>query len=100
MFRRRTPPTDPVRLRFEGREIVAERGDSLAAALLAAGVDHFRSSPVSGQPRAPFCMIGACFECLLEVDGEPNRQACLVRVREGMEVRVQQGARGGERGEC
>ncbi len=92
MFKRRHKIADPVRIRFAGREIVAARGDSVAAALLAAGVDCFRETPLSGARRAPFCMIGNCFECLLEIDGTPNRQSCLVTVREGMCIEVQRGA--------
>jgi D-hydroxyproline dehydrogenase subunit gamma len=98
MFERIEPVSDPVTLYFEDRQIVAQRGDSVAAALLAAAVTTFRITSKSGLPRAPLCMIGNCFECLVEIDGEPNRQACRVRVEQGMRVRVQQGMRdaGGE----
>ncbi|UWR13367.1 (2Fe-2S)-binding protein [Sulfitobacter mediterraneus] len=58
-------------------------GANLAAALLAAGVDVFRHTPVSGAPRAPFCMMGACFDCLVEINGV-TRQACMLEVIEGM----------------
>ena len=75
-----------VRFTFDGREIEAREGDSLAAALLAAGVGPIRASVVSGEPRAPYCMMGVCFECLVEIDGLANRQACMVRVRPGMQV--------------
>lgn len=81
-----------VRLTFEGREIEAREGDSVAAALLAAGVGPIRESVVSGEPRAPYCMMGVCFECLAEIDGVPNRQACMVPVRDGMTVARQRGA--------
>ena len=91
MFRRLHKIHDPVRITFAGRELIAERGDSVAAALLAAGADCFRRAPVSGAPRAPFCMIGNCFECLLEIDGQPNRQSCMITVAEGMHVRPQRG---------
>jgi predicted molibdopterin-dependent oxidoreductase YjgC len=93
MYRRTHKISEPVRLNFEGREIVAQRGDSVAAALLAAGVEYFRVMPDSGALRAPFCMIGNCFECLLEIDGQANRQGCMVAVRDGMRVNVQRGAR-------
>lgn len=93
MFERIEPISDPVTLFFEGREITAQRGDSVAAALLAASVTTFRISSRSGKPRAPMCMIGNCFECLVEIDGEANRQACRVRVEHGMRVRVQHGMR-------
>lgn len=88
-----TGQTATVHLTFEGREIEAREGDSVAAALLAAGVRAIRESVVSGEPRAPYCMMGVCFECLAEIDGVPNRQACMVRVRAGMKVRRQSGAR-------
>ena len=68
-------------------------GRSVAAALLAAGVARFRATPVSGAPRAPFCMMGACFECLVEIDGVPSRQSCMVEVKAGMRIRSQEGAR-------
>lgn len=99
MFKRIHPVTDPVSIRFDGREIIAQRGDCVAAALLADGVIAFRTSPLSGAPRGPLCMIGNCFECLVEIDGEPNQQACRVSVREGMQVRTQRGMRGAGQGD-
>jgi len=48
---------------------------------------------VDGAPRAPYCMMGVCFECLVTIDGVGSRQACLVRVAEGMRVEIQAGAR-------
>nr|WP_231934063.1 (2Fe-2S)-binding protein [Bordetella bronchialis] len=81
-----------VRIRFEGTSLAVPEGVSLASALLMSGVRAFRSTPVSGAPRAPYCMMGVCFECLVEIDGRPGRQSCLVPVREGMVVRRQEGA--------
>jgi len=83
----------PVSLTFEGQPIVARPGDTVAAAMLAAGHFTGRTTPVSGAPRGPFCMMGACFECLVEIDGEPNWQACMTPVAEGMQVRRMAGAR-------
>ena len=77
---------------FEGERIAALRGDSVAAALLAAGVDRFRKSAVSGSERGPYCLMGVCFECLVEIDGMGNQQACLRLVRNGMRVARQDGA--------
>lgn len=77
---------------FEGGSLTAETGDSVASALLAAGETVFRTTPVSGTGRGPFCMMGVCFECLVEIDGVPNRQACMTPVRSGMTVRRQRGA--------
>ena len=82
-----------IEVEFDGRPITVPGQCSVAAALLAAGVTRFRSTPVSGAPRAPYCMMGVCFECLLEIDGIANRQACLVTVQPGMKIRSQEGAR-------
>ena len=78
---------------FDERPIEARTGDSVAVALLAAGITTTRTTPVSGAPRGPYCMIGACFECLAEVNGRPNVQTCMKRVRDGMRIRRQDGAR-------
>ncbi len=87
------PAAGPVAITFEGEAVAAREGDTVAAALLAAGLAATRATPVSGAPRGAFCLMGACFECLVEIDGEPNRQGCMVEVRDGMAVRRMQGAR-------
>ncbi|AHK46975.1 putative sarcosine oxidase-like protein, alpha subunit (plasmid) [Ensifer adhaerens OV14] len=92
--------TDKLSFTFDGKTLWAERGDTLALALLAAGVDVFRKSAVGGVPRAPYCLMGVCFECLVTVDGVQNRQSCLIEVREGMVVASQQGARTLTEREC
>jgi NADH dehydrogenase/NADH:ubiquinone oxidoreductase subunit G len=61
------------------------QGANLAAALLAAGVPVFRDTPISGAPRGPFCMMGACFDCLIEIEGT-TRQACMIEVTDGLEI--------------
>ena len=61
--------------------------------MLAAGIDHGRTTPVSGAPRAPYCMMGVCFECLVTIDGTGNRQGCLIAIEGGMLVETQKGAR-------
>ena len=91
MFKRLYEPKTAVNFDFEGETVSAAEGETVAAALLAHGVGHTRRSVVSSSPRAPYCMIGACFECLVEIDGRPNRQACLTPVRAGMRVRRQDG---------
>lgn len=73
-------------IHWNGRAIEARTGDNLAAILLADGETEFRRTPASGQARGPFCMMGSCFDCLLTVDGEPNRQACMTTVTDGMVV--------------
>ena len=85
-----------VTLHVQGRPVTARAGDTLAVALLNAGVVPFRQTPVSGQPRAPLCLMGVCFECLVEVDGQQNEQSCMIEVCDGMQVRLQIGARRAE----
>ncbi|MGO4171933.1 (2Fe-2S)-binding protein [Bosea sp. TAF32] len=77
---------------FGGTTVPAREGENLAAAILRAGIKSFRSTPRSGASRGPYCMMGVCFECLVTVDGRPNRQACLETVRAGMVVEPQAGA--------
>lgn len=83
-----------VTIEFEGRPMEVPAGISVAAAVMSRGITHTRTTPVSGSPRAPYCQMGVCFECLMEIDGIPNRQACMTPVKSGMQVRRQQGARG------
>jgi predicted molibdopterin-dependent oxidoreductase YjgC len=87
MFRRLSEAPTDTTIYLDDRPIPATAGESVAAALLAAGVTVFRSCPVTDEPRAPHCMIGNCYECLLEIDGVPDRQSCLVPVASGMRVR-------------
>lgn len=70
----------------EGRPVRVPPGASAAAAVFAAGFRSIREHPVGGEERAPYCMIGVCFDCLAEIDGVPNRQSCMVEVRQGMRV--------------
>lgn len=81
-----------VTLEIDGRRASVPAGISVAAAVLMCGLRQTRITPVTGAPRAPYCMMGACFDCLMEIDGLPSRQACLVTVAEGMRVRSQRGA--------
>lgn len=68
-------------------------GTSLAIALMEASIVPLRYTPVSNAPRSPLCLMGVCFECLCEVNGNQNTQACMVPVAEGMQVRLAHGAR-------
>jgi predicted molibdopterin-dependent oxidoreductase YjgC len=83
----------PVRITVEGRPVHCRAGDSVAAALFAAGVIACRDTAVSEVPRGPYCMMGVCYDCLVNIDGMANQQACMTPVRAGMAVRRQIGAR-------
>lgn len=83
----------PVEIFIEGQKFTAHEGDTVAAALLASGIDARRSTAVSGAPRLPYCMMGVCFDCLVTVDGVGNRQGCLIPVAPGMKIEIQKGKR-------
>lgn len=89
---------DLVQFTFDGVPVTAQAGIPLAAALLAQSGEASRTTR-GGAGRSAFCMMGVCFDCLVEVDGIPNTQACMTLVREGMVVRRQIGMRGLNRGD-
>ena len=82
-----------VTIAVDGLPVSARAGDTVAAALLAAGFQAFRTTGVSGGSRGPYCMMGVCFDCLVAIDGVGSRQACLAQVREGMRIETQRGRR-------
>lgn len=85
------PPGVPVTV--DGHTVRARVGDSVATVLLLAGRIGVRTATVSGAPRGPYCLMGACFDCAVTIDDQPNRQACLVTVAPGMRVETARGAR-------
>ena len=93
MFKRLADTGAAVAITVDGKRVDARSGDTVAAALIAAGFDHCRTTPVTGAPRAPYCLMGVCFECLVTIDGVGSRQGCLVPVRDGMVVETQEGKR-------
>jgi hypothetical protein len=80
--------TEAVTFTFDGRPMTAEAGQTVGAALLVAGVRSWRRTRAGGRPRGLFCGIGACFDGLVDVNGDRALRACLVPVREGDEVRT------------
>jgi predicted molibdopterin-dependent oxidoreductase YjgC len=76
---------------FDGRPVPFRPGQSVGAALTAAGVRSWRTTRVAARPRGLFCGIGVCFDCLVVVDGRPNERACLVPADADMRVETQEG---------
>lgn len=76
---------------FDGRAVRFEPGQTVGAALMAAGVRSWRTTRVHGRPRGLFCGIGICFDCLVDVDDAPNQRACVTPAEDGMRVRTQEG---------
>ena len=94
MFRPRSDtPAATIAVEVEGRTVLVPEGASAAAAVLVAGLRSIRETPVEGSERAPYCMMGVCFDCLAEIDGVSNRQSCMVEARPGMRIRRQIRAR-------
>lgn len=92
MFKKLDTDAAPtIRFTFNGRQVDANEGDTIATALLAAGELTFRRTTKEKQPRGPYCMMGSCFECIVELDGEDRRQACLEPVVNGLRVTSVQG---------
>lgn len=83
--------TPAVTVLVEGQPVQAQADETVACVLLRVFGANYRTHGVEDSPRAPYCLMGACFECLAEVDGVPNRQGCMVAVREGMQIARQQG---------
>ena len=83
----------PVRVTVNGAELQCRQGDSVAAALVAGGVQACRDTAVNEVPRGPYCMMGVCYDCLVTIDGQANQQGCMTAVREGMQIERQMGAR-------
>ncbi|MBX3204321.1 MAG: (2Fe-2S)-binding protein [Labilithrix sp.] len=83
------PLENPVTFTLDGEELEAERGEPLAAALIAAGKTTIARSPKFHRPRGPACMRGACDGCLARVDDAPNVMTCLVPAEEGSAVVTQ-----------
>jgi sarcosine oxidase subunit alpha len=72
----------------DGKSVTAYDGETVFAALLAAGMRTLRHpfKDPSETARGGFCGMGVCQECRVTIDGLPDRRACMTDVREGMEV--------------
>ena len=75
----------PTTFTVDGLEVGAFAGESVAAALWAAGQRELRHSPRADLPRGMFCLMGSCQECLVWV-GARKLPSCQVPVSEGLAV--------------
>ncbi|MBX3099382.1 MAG: (2Fe-2S)-binding protein [Salinibacterium sp.] len=80
-----------LRMRIDGQDVDAYEGESIAAAVMAAGGLELRETD-HHDPRGYFCGMGVCFDCVMIVDGVPNTRTCVTFVRDGMTVEHQIGA--------
>jgi len=79
-----------VHIQVNGDQTIAYAGETVATALLSIDVNKLRTSPKSADPRGPFCFMGSCQECLIQIDGKP-RLACQTLVTEGLSVKIELG---------
>lgn len=87
MFRKLHEPDSAwVEMEIDGLSVIAEPGESVAAVLLRQAEPWSHVSSVSQAKRAPYCMMGVCFECVAEIDGIGSIQTCMTQVRAGMKV--------------
>ena len=76
---------------YNGKEFKAYEGETIAAALYAAGIRVLKTSSKYERPRGLFCAIGNCSSCHMVVDGTPNVKTCITKVEEGMVVEQEVG---------
>jgi sarcosine oxidase subunit alpha len=79
----------PFSFSFEDRTIAARPGQTIAAALYAAGQRIFSRSFKYHRPRGLFCVAGECPNCLMAVAGRPNVRTCVEPARPGQIVEHQ-----------
>lgn len=81
---------------FDGRQLTARQGQTIAEALLSNGVTTFRKTRFD-QPRGVYCGMGICYECRAIVNGSPNVRTCRTPVTPGCRVQLQHDACIGEK---
>jgi D-hydroxyproline dehydrogenase subunit gamma len=77
-----------IKIFVNGREVVAYEGETVLAALIAAGLRTLRRSRHSGEGRGPLCGMGVCYECLVSINGRANRRACMTEAENFMEIQI------------
>ena len=78
---------ETVTLTVNGTQVIVPKGATVSAAIALAGVVRFRRS-ITGEPRAPLCGMGICFECRVTVNGQEHVRSCQIPCELGMEVRT------------
>lgn len=81
--------TPAITLHINGKAVSVPQGSSVWAAMALHHETTTRLSSISAKPRSAYCAMGVCFECLVNIDGRPNQQACLIEALEGMEICTQ-----------
>ncbi|HJN60901.1 MAG TPA: (2Fe-2S)-binding protein [Alphaproteobacteria bacterium] len=79
-----------VTIHVDGEPVTALAGDTVMTALLLAGtrLREFEFAGDGGGARAGFCLMGACQDCWVDVEGGGSLRACTSYVREGLRLRT------------
>lgn len=78
---------EPIEITVDGTTVPALAGETVAAALTAAGLRALRQTK-DGAPRGVYCGMGVCFDCRVTIDGEAGLRSCLTTVKPGMHIRT------------
>ncbi|MGE4569978.1 MAG: (2Fe-2S)-binding protein [Gammaproteobacteria bacterium] len=74
---------------FEGEKLIVSKDHNVATALLEAGINGFRKTTLNNENRGPYCMMGVCFDCLININDVDNQQSCTTQVSDGMKIKRQ-----------
>ena len=78
----------PVFFTLDGIPMRALEGDTVLTAILTQR-HALRASEFSGEPRAGFCLIGACQDCWVRTEDGGRLRACSTLIEAGMRVLTQ-----------
>ena len=78
-----------ITVKVDGVEIEAYQGETIASALVSAGIKVFRNTKKLKEPRRIFCAVGRCTDCVMTVDEKTNVRTCITTIKEGMEIQTQ-----------
>ena len=82
-------PINIIHVYINGKKIKANNGESVAATLLENNISFFKKHEISNEKRSAYCMMGVCYDCLVEIDGTPNMQSCMIKTVSGMNIKTQ-----------
>src|SRR6056300_563311 len=85
MFRRRDPSSSEITIFWQDRPLIAAQGELVAAVLLRHGTSITHQGPSTG-PRGPYCMMGVCFDCLVDADNRKAIPSCQLVAQDGMRL--------------
>ena len=75
----------PVSFMLDGRAATALAGDTVLTAVLTQAA-QLRRNEFSGQPRAGFCLMGACQDCWVMTATGERLRSCATFIQAGMQL--------------